>query len=81
MSKLDATLRYLDTVLVLPVGRWRTTGDVHDALLAKGYTVSRRTVQRDLLKLAASFGIDLELRADAQDYLWRRTRHIEDAAA
>lgn len=75
---VDAALRLVETLRCLPIGRWRSTGQVHAELTRRGYRVSQRTVQRDLLKLAGPFGIDLEETDDiGNPYRWRRTRSLE----
>lgn len=77
MSGKDPAIRLVETARLLPIGHWRTTAQVHAALVELGYDVCRRTVQRDLVKLARPFGIDL--RGTVQTgFEWRRTRSLEE---
>lgn len=64
----DTTLvveRLMDMMSVLPrAPEWMSTAEVHDRLKFMGYQVDRRTVVRDLNKLADRFGF--ERRGDAE---------------
>lgn len=73
---LDTAIRLVETVRILQIGRWTTTEQVHSALAARGYTVSVRTVQRDLWKLSGPFGIDVRGQGTAARE-WKRTRPLE----
>jgi len=77
MSTADTSIRLIETAKAVPVGRWCSTNQVHHALEALGYRVSRRTVQRDLLKLCRPFGIDLRGGDKSSGWEWRRTRPLE----
>lgn len=83
MSCTSTALRYLDTVRVMPRLHWITTEEIHARLKAIGYTISRRSVERDLHKLAVPFGIEFKLRAGhlRGGYHWRRRRSRSAARA
>lgn len=73
----ETTLRYIETLRCLPVGKWRTTGDVYFALRALGHQVTKRTVERDLHKLAKPFGIENKEWGGNLGNEWRRTISLE----
>lgn len=58
MTCTSTALRYIDMLLALPVGQWTTTASVHKHLASLGYRVSRRTIERDMHKIAEPFGIE-----------------------
>lgn len=71
----STSLRYVETVCCMPAGQWVSTQWVHEALREAGYTVSKRTVERDLLKLAETFG--LERKGEPRHgYRWRCGRSL-----
>ena len=47
--------RLLDTLRLVPAKRYASTEDIHRHLNALGHDISRRTVERDLLALAANY--------------------------
>lgn len=54
----DTALRYLETLRVIPRHPRKTTaGEVHQRLAAAGYSIDRRSVERDLHKLSTVFPI------------------------
>lgn len=59
MTCTSTAMRYIDMLLALPVGQWTTTASVHKHLASLGYRVSRRTVERDMRKLADHFGVEM----------------------
>lgn len=59
MTCTSTAMRYIDMLLALPVGQWTTTASVHKHLASLGYRVSRRTVERDMRKLAEPFGVEM----------------------
>lgn len=73
----ETTLRYIETLRCLPVGKWRTTGDVYCILQSLGYRVTKRTVERDLHKLAKPFGIELKELGGNLGNEWRRTASLD----
>lgn len=74
---MKTAIRILNTVLSVPVGCWVATCDVHDSLLAQGYVISRRSVQRDLQAIAKDFAIESRQASVGRDIEWRRTRSLE----
>lgn len=78
MSNTTATaLRYIDTLRCLPLGKWRTTPDVYHSLRSLGHNVTKRTVLRDLHRLAKPFGIEIVEWGGGQGHEWKRTRSLE----
>lgn len=73
----ETTLRYIETLRCLPVGKWRTTGDVYATLRSLGHRVTKRTVERDLHKLAKPFGIELKELGGNLGNEWRRTASLD----
>ena len=59
MTCTSTALRYIDMLLALPIGQWTTTASVHKHIASLGYRVSRRTVERDMRKLAEPFGVEM----------------------
>lgn len=77
VGNAETALRYVAMVRCMPVGRWVSTLQVQAALAETGYEVTKRTVARDMLKLARPFGLDL--RGDRlAGYHWRRTRALDE---
>lgn len=76
MTAPSASIRLIETALALPVGEQVTTEAVHSHLAKRGYRVSRRTVERDLLSIASLFSIDREGKRP-EGYRWCRRVAIE----
>lgn len=76
MTGASTAKRLIETALALPVGEQITTEDVHSHLAKRGYSVSRRTVERDLLSIAGLFAIDREGKRP-EGYRWCRRVEIE----
>lgn len=76
MSVTDTSVRLIETAKAVPIGRWCSTEQVHAVLEGLWYRVSRRTVQRDLMKLCRPFGIDIR-GGKSIGCEWRRTRPLE----
>ena len=54
----DTTLRYIETLRAIPRFPSKTTvGEVHQKLAVAGYTIDRRSVERDLRRLSGVFPI------------------------
>lgn len=73
----DPVLRLVETLRLLPLERPVTTARVHESLAARGYEVSRRTVQRDLMRLAPLFCVDVDGDARRDGYVWTRRASLE----
>jgi len=76
MSGTSTAKRLIETAMSLPVGEQITTEAVHGYLAKRGYRVSRRTVERDLLSIASLFSIDRE-GGRPDGYRWCRRVEIE----
>lgn len=76
MSGTSTAKRLIETAMSLPVGEQITTEAVHGYLAKRGYRVSRRTVERDLISIASLFGIEREGRRP-EGYSWCRRVEIE----
>lgn len=76
MTGASTAKRLIETALALPVGEQVTTEAVHSHLAKRGYRVSRRTVERDLLSIASLFSIERE-GGRPQGYRWCRRVAIE----
>lgn len=77
MARSDETL-YRQWVMLMRIPRFPrkvTVHDLKDVLLAEGYTVDIRTVQRDLNKLSISFPLSNDFDGRKNYWYW-----IEDAA-
>lgn len=73
----ETTLRHIETLRCLPVGKWRTTRNVCQTLRALGYKVTKRTIERDLRKLAKPFSIEIKEWGGGLGNEWRRTLPLE----
>jgi predicted DNA-binding transcriptional regulator YafY len=62
--------RLLDTLRLVPVGRNATALEIHQHLLALGYKVSRRTVERDLDALAIQYNLSCNRRSKPYGWAW-----------
>lgn len=72
----DTAIRYVAMLTAMLVGRWMSTSAINERLVNRGFQVSERTIQRDLWKLAAQFGLE-EMVVGAKKKVWRRTRDLE----
>jgi len=70
-------LRYIDTVLALPLGEWTSTAEVFTHVTKRGHAVSRRTIERGLVRLAGTFAIESREVVKTNGKVWRRLRAIE----
>jgi predicted DNA-binding transcriptional regulator YafY len=76
----DTTLRYLETLLAIPRHpRKISAAEVHLHLEAAGYSIDRRSVERDLQKLSIRFAIACDEGTKPQGWYWRA--HAEGLAA
>jgi hypothetical protein len=75
---MNTACRLLETVISLPLGEEVSTNQVREFVGKRGFTVSHRTTERDLLKLAGRFGIEHTGTTNV-GYRWKRTRHLEPA--
>lgn len=67
--------RLLDTLRLVPAKRYASTEDIHRHLNALGHDISRRTVERDLLALAANYDIECDDRSRPYGWRWRPGAH------
>lgn len=67
--------RLLDTLRLVPSKRHASTEDIHRHLTALGHGISRRTVERDLLALAATYDIECDDRSRPYGWRWRPGSH------
>lgn len=79
MAGVDTCIRLIHTAKAVPTRRWALTAEIHERLKENGYLVSRRTVERDLMKLSTAFGLDIR-GGGGNVYEWRRTRSLEEVA-
>lgn len=76
----DTTLRYLETLHAIPrYPRKISAADVHQHLEAAGYSIDRRSVERDLQKLSGRFAIACDEGTKPQGWYWQA--HAEGLAA
>lgn len=68
--------RLLDTLRLVPRTRHASTEDIHRHLQALGHDISRRTVERDLLALAATYDIECDDRSRPYGWRWRAGSHL-----
>lgn len=67
----DTTLRYLETLRAIPRHPRKTTvGEVHQHLLASGYAIDKRSVERDLHKLSTRFPLTCDEGARPAGWAW-----------
>lgn len=78
MSTTHTAIRLVETVMACPVGDAVSTAQVHGFLRKRGYSVSRRTVERDLMSLSPLFAIERK-GSQVGGYEWTRTRAVEAA--
>ncbi len=68
----EVLLRTLEMLRLIPKGaRYLATADIHKKLVAAGYDVNIRTVQRDLQSLTDDGGLGLERHGASKPYGWR----------
>lgn len=68
----DTTLRYLETLRAIPRHPRKTTpADVHRCLIAAGYVIDRRSVERDLHRLSQRFAIACDEGTRPAGWFWR----------
>lgn len=72
----DTAVRYVAMLTAMPVGQWLTTSAINQRLENRGFRVTQRTIERDLWKLAAKFGLE-EMDVGPKKKVWRRTRDLE----
>lgn len=75
----NRSLRFLDMVMSCPVEEEVTTGQILLALKRLGYSVSKRTVERDMQTVKDRFFIIQSGSAD-KGYKWTRIRRLEEIA-
>lgn len=67
----STTLRYLETLRAIPRHPRKTTvGEVHQRLLAAGYEIDKRSVERDLRKLSGPFPITCDEGSRPTGWSW-----------
>jgi predicted DNA-binding transcriptional regulator YafY len=69
--------RLVDTLSAVPGHRKASTSEILERLKARGYSVTARTLQRDLEALAQEFGIERDDRAKPYGWHWpKKVRRI-----
>ena len=78
----DTSLRYLEMLQYLPVyPAKRSLSEIRSHLSEYGYSVSDRTIQRDLRKLERSFGLYCDDRSIPHGWCWMKDAKRADIAA
>lgn len=70
----DTLLRYIELLKIVPRNRKMSATDIHRRLSDKGYTVTKRTVERDLQALALPFGLDSD--ESSKPYGWKYSNAV-----
>lgn len=72
---MSSAIRHLVMMQCMPLGQWVSTRAIKYRLSKRGHDVSMRSIQRDLRKLAADFGLQCE--GVGPSLVWRRTLDLE----
>jgi hypothetical protein len=72
---MSTAIRHIVMLQCMPLGQWVSTRAIQIRLSQRGYDVSMRSIQRDLQKLAADFGLQCE--GIGPSLVWRRTLDLE----
>jgi len=76
---MNATLRRIETLRLIPrAPYWITVSEIVERLDMLDYTVTLRTVQRDLMELASLFPLDYELKGRLYRWRWLENAEVLD---
>lgn len=76
---MNATLRRIETLRLLPRSPyWITVSELVERLDALDYSVTLRTVQRDLMELSSIFPLDHELKGRLYRWRWLGSAEVLD---
>lgn len=76
-SAKASAMRLIHMILAIPTDAWVSTSDVHRILQARGFTVHKTTVCRDLKSLTREFDIVCKRVKFGEEYMWHRRRGLE----
>ena len=78
----DTSIRYLEMLQFLPMSpAKRSLPEIRAHLEVYGYSVSDRTIQRDLIKLSSAFGLYCDDRSIPFGWCWMKDAKRADMAS